>query len=55
MAVAVSPFSDGTPQASQWPIPPSHFFDYEINIPKELELISTTVTLDSKLFQRRGL
>jgi L-ascorbate oxidase len=25
-----APFSDGTPQASQWPIPPNHFFDYEI-------------------------
>lgn len=25
-----APFSDGTPQASQWPIPPGHFFDYEI-------------------------
>ncbi|KAI0445829.1 Cupredoxin [Xylaria telfairii] len=24
------PFSDGTPLASQWPIPPQHFFDYEI-------------------------
>jgi len=31
--MAVSPFSDGTPQASQWPIPPMHFFDYEINVP----------------------
>jgi L-ascorbate oxidase len=28
--MAVSPFSDGTPSASQWPIPPLHFFDYEI-------------------------
>jgi L-ascorbate oxidase len=28
--MAVSPFADGTPQASQWPIPPMHFFDYEI-------------------------
>ncbi|KAI9799802.1 MAG: hypothetical protein M1825_004362 [Sarcosagium campestre] len=26
----VSPFSDGTPLASQWPIPPHHYFDYEI-------------------------
>lgn len=26
----MSPFSDGTPLASQWPIPPLHFFDYEI-------------------------
>lgn len=34
--MAVSPFSDGTPQASQWPIPPAHFFDYEINIPEEM-------------------
>lgn len=31
--MAVSPFSDGTPQASQWPIPPLHFFDYEIRVP----------------------
>ena len=28
--MAVSPFSDGTPAASQWPIPPNHFFDYEL-------------------------
>lgn len=28
--MAVSPFSDGTPAVSQWPIPPNHFFDYEI-------------------------
>ncbi|KAH6842656.1 Cupredoxin [Chaetomium sp. MPI-CAGE-AT-0009] len=25
-----APFSDGTVAASQWPIPPGHFFDYEI-------------------------
>ena len=31
--MAVSPFSDGTLLASQWPMPPMHFFDYEINIP----------------------
>jgi len=24
-----SPFSDGTPAASQWPIPPGKYFDYE--------------------------
>lgn len=24
-------FSDGTPSASQWPIPPMHFFDYEVH------------------------
>ncbi|TVY45554.1 Multicopper oxidase [Lachnellula subtilissima] len=30
---AMAPFADGTPQASQWPIPPLHFFDYEINVP----------------------
>lgn len=23
-------FSDGSPQGSQWPIPPGHFFDYEL-------------------------
>ena len=28
--MAVAPFSDGTPGASQWPIPPLHYFDYEI-------------------------
>jgi hypothetical protein len=32
--MAVSPFSDGTLQASQWPIPPMHFFDYEIHVLK---------------------
>lgn len=26
-----APFADGTPQASQWPIPPGHFFDYELH------------------------
>ncbi|KAI5363638.1 Putative multicopper oxidase, type 1, multicopper oxidase, copper-binding, cupredoxin [Septoria linicola] len=26
----LAPFSDGTPQASQWPIPPCHYFDYEV-------------------------
>ncbi|RYP42200.1 hypothetical protein DL767_000364 [Monosporascus sp. MG133] len=25
-----APFSDGTPLVTQWPIPPGHFFDYEI-------------------------
>ena len=31
--MAVSPFSDGTPQVSQWPIAPLHFFDYEVHVP----------------------
>ena len=26
----MAPFSDGSVQASQWPIPPGHFFDYEL-------------------------
>ncbi|EPS45179.1 hypothetical protein H072_836 [Dactylellina haptotyla CBS 200.50] len=26
-----APFSDGAPQVSQWPIPPGHYFDYEIH------------------------
>ncbi|GAM83067.1 hypothetical protein ANO11243_010530 [Dothideomycetidae sp. 11243] len=30
LSQSVAPFSDGTPQVSQWPIPPSYFFDYEI-------------------------
>ncbi|KAK9415471.1 putative Multicopper oxidase [Seiridium unicorne] len=30
LAQAAYPFSDGTPLASQWPIPPGHFFDYEL-------------------------
>ncbi|KAK5081517.1 hypothetical protein LTR05_007648 [Lithohypha guttulata] len=28
---STSPFADGTPLASQWPIPPGHFFDYELH------------------------
>lgn len=28
----MSPFADGTPLVSQWPIPPLHFFDYEMNV-----------------------
>lgn len=31
MTQSTSPFSDGTPLASQWPIPPGHFFDYELH------------------------
>lgn len=30
MTQAAYPFSDGTPLASQWPIPPQHYFDYEL-------------------------
>lgn len=30
LAQAAAPFSDGTPQASQWAIAPGYFFDYEI-------------------------
>lgn len=30
LAQRLAPFADGTPLASQWPIPPGHFFDYEI-------------------------
>ncbi|KAK3316564.1 Cupredoxin [Apodospora peruviana] len=26
----MAPFADGSPQASQWPIPPGRFFDYQI-------------------------
>ncbi|XP_055350961.1 uncharacterized protein LOC129597444 [Paramacrobiotus metropolitanus] len=28
----MAPFSDGTPMASQWPIPPYHHFDYEFQL-----------------------
>ncbi|KUJ06572.1 L-ascorbate oxidase [Mollisia scopiformis] len=31
LSMAVSPFADGTPSTSQWPIPPMHFFDYEVS------------------------
>ncbi|KAK9243144.1 Cupredoxin [Lipomyces tetrasporus] len=31
LSMAASPFSDGSPQASQWPIAPQHFFDYELH------------------------
>ncbi|GIJ91150.1 hypothetical protein Asppvi_010115 [Aspergillus pseudoviridinutans] len=30
LSAFTAPFSDGTPSASQWPIPPGHFFDYEL-------------------------
>ncbi|KFY73696.1 hypothetical protein V499_06224 [Pseudogymnoascus sp. VKM F-103] len=33
LTMATAPFSDGTPQAAQWPIPPFHFFDYELYVP----------------------
>jgi L-ascorbate oxidase len=32
----MSPFADGTPLVSQWPIPPFHFFDYEMNVPSSM-------------------
>ncbi|OQV23350.1 L-ascorbate oxidase [Hypsibius exemplaris] len=32
LTMRMSPFSDGTPAASQWPIPPMHFFDYEFEL-----------------------
>ncbi|CAG8979926.1 hypothetical protein HYALB_00013558 [Hymenoscyphus albidus] len=35
LSLAVSPFSDGTPQVSQWPIGPLHFFDYEMHVPED--------------------
>lgn len=31
--LVASPFSDGTPLASQWPLPPQYFFDYELQMP----------------------
>ncbi|KAI1365929.1 Cupredoxin [Xylaria arbuscula] len=31
LSQAVYPFSDGTPLATQWPIPSHHYFDYELN------------------------
>ncbi|KAK9482967.1 L-ascorbate oxidase [Lipomyces starkeyi] len=31
LSMAASPFSDGSPQASQWPIAPQYFFDYELH------------------------
>jgi L-ascorbate oxidase len=30
LAKSIAPFSDGSPMVSQWPIPPKHFFDYEL-------------------------
>lgn len=33
LAQAAAPFSDGSPMASQWPIPPRHYFDYELKTP----------------------
>lgn len=31
LAHATAPFSDGSPSTSQWPIPPGHYFDYEMH------------------------
>ncbi|EXJ83429.1 hypothetical protein A1O1_07052 [Capronia coronata CBS 617.96] len=31
LSLSTAPFADGSPQASQWPIPPGHFFDYELH------------------------
>ncbi|KAK9312688.1 Cupredoxin [Lipomyces starkeyi] len=31
LSEAASPFSDGSPQGSQWPIGPNRFFDYEMH------------------------
>jgi L-ascorbate oxidase len=31
LAQRTAPFSDGTPQVSQWPIAPGNFFDYEVH------------------------
>ncbi|GAD95403.1 multi-copper oxidase, putative [Paecilomyces variotii No. 5] len=31
LSQSVAPYSDGTPQASQWPIKAQHFFDYELH------------------------
>ncbi|KAI1175254.1 L-ascorbate oxidase [Nemania sp. FL0916] len=31
LTMRTAPFSDGTPQVSQWPIAPGEFFDYEIH------------------------
>jgi len=31
LSASVAPFSDGTPLVSQWPIPPGHYFDYELH------------------------
>ncbi|KAJ9645534.1 hypothetical protein H2204_001114 [Knufia peltigerae] len=36
LSQSLFPFSDGAPMASQWPIPPGHFFDYELNVPADL-------------------
>ena len=49
---SVAPFSDGTPLASQWPIPPTRFFDYELH-PTEDEAGSYfyhSVSCDISLF-----
>ncbi|SMQ52027.1 unnamed protein product [Zymoseptoria tritici ST99CH_1A5] len=31
LSQALSPFADGTPSVSQWPIPPKNYFDYELH------------------------
>lgn len=35
LSMRMAPFCDGSPAASQWPIPPKHYFDYEIHPSKD--------------------
>ncbi|CAH0027075.1 unnamed protein product [Clonostachys rhizophaga] len=35
LAMRMAPFADGSVFASQWPIPPGHFFDYEVSPTQE--------------------
>ena len=35
LAQRMAIFADGSPQGSQWPIPPGHFFDYELQTTSE--------------------
>jgi len=32
-----SPFADGTPYASQWPIPPGKYYDYEFQFDDDID------------------
>jgi hypothetical protein len=45
-----SPFADGTPYASQWPIPAGKYFDYEFQFEDDLD--GTLYTLVQALVNR---
>lgn len=47
-----SPFRDGTPAASQWPVPPGKYFDYEFMLDEDISgtlYVPVLMSADKKL------